>query len=223
MRNDGGLQFSDQALATGTAKIGFGWGTVMCDLDNDGRQDLLIAQNYAHFPGVQYLHLYQGHFLRQDNQGHFAAAEQSAGIDNENFGIAPIVADFNGDGWLDVVFANLTQPARAFISQGGSAAWLQVLLPDAPAALTARVDVTRSDGRVLHDQWLSGEGLASEQSRVLQFGLGNANGPVDVRVHFADGREHQYLHVPARSVLSVDFPSAARGADVTEAGNVTPD
>lgn len=223
LRNDGGLQFSDQALATGTAKIGFGWGTVMCDLDNDGRQDLLIAQNYARFPGVQYLHLYRGHFLRQDDQGHFFAAEQSAGIDNENFGIAPIVADFNGDGWLDVVFANLTQPARAFISKGGSAAWLQVLLPDAPAALTARVDVTRSDGMVLHDQWLSGEGLASEQSRALQFGLGNANGPVDVRVHFADGREQQYLHVPARSVLSVDFPPAQGTADVTEAGNATPD
>ncbi len=219
LRNDGALRFSDQASATGTARLGFGWGTVMTDLDNDGRQDLLVAQNYARFPGVQYLRLYRGHYLRQDAQGHFAAAEQAAGIDNENFGIAPIVADFNADGWQDVVFANLTQPARAFISQGGSAAWLQVLLPNAPAALTARVEVRRSDGAVLHEQWLSGEGLASDQSRVLQFGLGSAGGLVDVYVHFADGREQQYLHVPVRSVLSVDFPPTRDGDDDRESGD----
>src|SRR3546814_17542812 len=66
--------------------------------------------------------------------------------------------------------------------------WLQVLLPNAPAALVARVSVTRADGVVLHDQWLSGEGLASEQSRVLQFGLGAADAPVQAQVEFADGR-----------------------------------
>lgn len=217
LRNEGGLRFSDQAPATGTAKLGFGWGTVMTDMDNDGRQDLLIAQNYARFPGVQYLQLYSGHYLRQDDQGHFAAVERSAGIDNANFGITPVVADFNGDGWQDVVFANLTQPARAFISQGGSAAWLQVLLPQAPAALTARVEVQRSDGVVLHDQLLSGEGLASEQTRTLQFGLGVAEGPVDVHVYFPDGREQHYLHVPVRSVLTVDFPSSAIRRDVLRA------
>lgn len=217
LRNEGGLRFSDQAPATGTAKLGFGWGTVMTDMDNDGRQDLLIAQNYARFPGVQYLRLYHGHYLRQDEQGRFAAVERSAGIDNANFGIAPVVADFNGDGWQDVAFANLTQPARAFISQGGSAAWLQVLLPQAPAALTARVEVRRSDGVVLHDQLLSGEGLASEQTRTLQFGLGAAEGPVDVHVHFPDGREQHYLHVPVRSVLTVDFPSSAIQRDALEA------
>jgi len=222
LRNDGDLHFSDQAPATGTAKLGFGWGTVMADLDNDGRQDLLIAQNYARFPGVQYLRLYQGHYLRQDAPGHFAAAEQAAGIDNANFGIAPIVADFNGDGWSDVVFANLTQPARAFISKGGTAAWLQVLLPNAPAALTARVEVKRSDGTVLHEQWLSGEGLASEQSRTLQFGLGTADGPVDVYVHFADGREQQYRHVPVRSVLTVDFPPTPNGNDGKDTRDATP-
>lgn len=221
LRNEGGLRFSDQALATGTAKLGFGWGAVMTDLDNDGRQDLLIAQNYARFPAVQYMQLYQGHYLRQDSDGQFAAAEQSAGIDNDNFGIAPVVADFNGDGWSDVVFANLTQPARAFLSMGGSAAWVQVLLPNSAAALHARVEVTRSDGVVLHDQWLSGEGLASEQSRALQFGLGSATGPIDVRVHFADGREQQYLHVPVRSVLSVDFPSNAVTAPAQESTDAT--
>src|SRR3546814_15682836 len=69
--------------------------------------------------------------------------------------------------------------------------WLQVLLPNAPAALVARVSVTRADGVVLHDQWLSGEGLASEQSRVLQFGLGAADAPVQVQVEFADRSEER--------------------------------
>ncbi|PKM15073.1 MAG: CRTAC1 family protein [Gammaproteobacteria bacterium HGW-Gammaproteobacteria-2] len=212
LHNEGGLRFSDQAAAANAAKLGFGWGTVMHDIDNDGYQDLLIAQNYARFPGVKMLRLYRGHFLRQIAPGRFAAAEESAGLQNANFGITPLVSDFNGDGWPDVLFANLTQPARAFINDGGDAAWLQVVLPNAPAALAARVSVTRADGVVLHDQWLSGEGLASEQSRTLQFGLGNADGVVDVQVQFGDGRSQHYRHLPPRSVLSVDFPAPANTA-----------
>src|SRR3546814_16639063 len=92
-----------------------------------------------------------------------------------------------------------SQPARAFISNGGDASWLQVLLPNAPAALVARVSVTRADGVVLHDQWLSGEGLASEQSRVLQFGLGAADAPVQVQVEFADGRSQHYTNEIGRA------------------------
>src|SRR3546814_5601627 len=82
----------------------------------------------------------------------------------------------------------------------------------APAALVARVSVTRADGVVLHDQWLSGEGLASEQSRVLQFGLGAADAPVQVQVEFADGRSQHYTNVPPRSLLTVAFPAPAAHA-----------
>src|SRR3546814_4222411 len=177
------------------------WSSDVCSsdlMDNDGYQDLLIAQNYARFPGVKMLRLYHGHFMRQTAPGRFAAAEESAGLHNANFGIAPLVADFDGDGWPDVLFANLTQPARAFISNGGDASWLQVLLPNAPAALVARVSVTRADGVVLHDQWLSGEGLASEQSRVLQFGLGAADATVQVQdlgKASCGGRVCQYVYV----------------------------
>lgn len=216
LHNDGGLRFSDRARTAGVAEIGFGWGTVMTDLDNDGRQDLLVAQNYARFPGVRYLRLYGGHFLRQIESGVFAAAERSAGLENENFGISPVVADFNGDGWSDVVFANLGQPARAHISQGGEAAWLQVLLPDTPAALTARVSVTRADDVVLHDQWLSGEGLASEQSRRLQFGLGTAEGPATVRIRYGGLGERVYPDVPARTVLRAGLPI---GSDAPSGGD----
>jgi hypothetical protein len=213
LHNEGSLRFSDQAAAANAAKLGFGWGTVMHDMDNDGYQDLLIAQNYARFPGVKMLRLYRGHFLRQVEPGRFAAAEESAGLQNANFGIAPLVSDFNGDGWPDVLFANLTQPARAFISAGGDSAWLQVVLPNAAPALTAQVSVTRADGVVLHDQWLSGEGLASEQSRTLQFGLGDSTGQVDVQVRFGDGRSQHYRHLQPRSVLRVDFPTQTQTPD----------
>ncbi|PKM08027.1 MAG: CRTAC1 family protein [Gammaproteobacteria bacterium HGW-Gammaproteobacteria-4] len=213
LHNEGSLRFSDQGAAANAARLGFGWGTVMHDMDNDGYQDLLIAQNYARFPGVKMLRLYRGHFLRQVEPGRFAAAEESAGLQNANFGIAPLVSDFNGDGWPDVLFANLTQPARAFISAGGDSAWLQVVLPNAAPALTAQVSVTRADGMVLHDQWLSGEGLASEQSRTLQFGLGDSTGQVDVQVRFGDGRSQHYRHLPPRSVLHVDFPTQTETPD----------
>src|SRR3546814_19642437 len=91
----------------------------MHDMDNDGYQDLLIAQNYARFPGVKMLRLYHGHFMRQTAPGRFAAAEESAGLHNANFGIAPLVADFNGDGWPEVLFANLPSSEERRGGNGG--------------------------------------------------------------------------------------------------------
>lgn len=131
LHNNGDNTFTDIAAAAGLRRQHNTFMAVFADMDNDGYQDLLIAQNHARFPGVKTLRLYRGHFLRQVEPGRFAAAEESAGLHNANFGIAPLVSDFNGDGWPDVLFANLTQPARAFVSYLAIPAIGVYLLPSA--------------------------------------------------------------------------------------------
>ena len=185
-RNDGGLKFSDTSVAMNAARYGFGWGTVMADMNLDGREDLLAAQNYARFPANDLLEHYPGKIL-QNYGDTFKPVEKVAGAENRLFGIAPIVSDFNGDGWPDLVWANLDGASLAYINNGGSRKWIKVRLPNNARSLGARVTVIATDGLRQTKQLLTSQGLGSDQGRDLIFGLGSAEGVKSVTIEFQNG------------------------------------
>ena len=185
-RNDGGLKFSDTSVAMNAARYGFGWGTVMADMNLDGREDLLAAQNYARFPANDLLEHYPGKIL-QNYGDTFKPVEKVAKAENRLFGIAPIVSDFNGDGWPDLVWANLDGASLAYINNGGSRKWIKVRLPNNARSLGARVTVVATDGLTQTKQLLTSQGLGSDQGRDLIFGLGSAEGVKSVTIEFQNG------------------------------------
>lgn len=185
-RNDGGLKFSDTAEEMNAARYGFGWGTVMADMNLDGREDLLAAQNYARFPANNLLQHYPGKILQ--NYGDvFRPVETAAKAENRLFGIAPIISDFNGDGWPDLIWANLDGESLAYINEGGVRNWIKVRLPNTATSLGARVTVIASNGMTQTKQLLTSQGLGSDQGRDLIFGLGTAEGVKMVTVTFQNG------------------------------------
>lgn len=203
LKNNRGSGFSDIAAESNAARYGFGWGTVITDFNNDGRMDLYAAQNYARFPGVKYLDLYPGRLLLQYEDRKFQAVESVAGIENKNFGFTEVVSDFNQDGWPDMVIGNLTGPVRAFMNSGGGRHRLTVRLPNSPGWLNTRVSVTTPDGTVLTRQLFASEGLCSDQTDALFFGLGNSSGPVRVEVHRPGADVRAYSDVAIDSVLRI--------------------
>lgn len=184
--NDGDLKFSDTSEAMNAARYGFGWGTVMADMNLDGREDLLAAQNYARFPANDLLQTYPGKIL-QNYGDTFRPVEKTAGAVNPLFGISPIVSDFNGDGWPDLVWANLDGESLAYMNKGGTRNWIKVRLPNTASSLNARVTVVGSDGFSQTKQLLTSQGLGSDQGRDLIFGLGNADAITSVTVEFQNG------------------------------------
>ena len=188
--NDGDLNFSDTAETMKVAKLGFGWGTVSADMNLDGREDLLAAQNYARLPGVDLLERYTGKLL-QNYGSHFAPVEVVAGAENSYFGIAPIVSDFNNDGWPDLVWTNLDGPALAYINNGGDENWLKVRLPNNADSLNAIVTLDRADGTTLSKQFITSQGLGSDQGRDLIFGLGSGTAQ-RVTVQFQNGTKEVF-------------------------------
>lgn len=184
--NDGDLKFSDTSEAMNAARYGFGWGTVMADMNLDGREDLLAAQNYARFPANDLLQTYPGKIL-QNYGDTFRPVEKTAGAENPLFGISPIVSDFNGDGWPDLVWANLDGESLAYMNKGGTRNWIKVRLPNTANSLNARVTVVGSDGFSQTKQLLTSQGLGSDQGRDLIFGLGNADAITSVTVEFQNG------------------------------------
>ena len=115
-----------------------------------------------------------GRMLLQRSDGTFAAVEKEAGVVNKNYEIAPLLADFNGDGYLDQIRVNLAGKSRAFISKGGKNKFLKVKLASTASFIGSKVEVEMRDGARLYDWHLSGEGLCSDQEHTLIFGLGTS-------------------------------------------------
>ncbi len=184
--NDGGLKFSDKAEEMNAAKYGFGWGTVMADMNLDGREDMLAAQNYARFPANNLLEHYPGKIL-QNYGDTFRPVEKVSGAENRLFGIAPIVSDFNGDGWPDLVWANLDGQSLAYLNKGGNRNHVKVRLPNTASSLGARVTLVTVDGKKQTKQFITSQGLGSDQGRDMIFGFGENDSVASVTVDFQNG------------------------------------
>ena len=201
--NQGGFKFNDIAETAKLADYEFSWGALFEDFNLDGRDDLVVSENYVGFP----THIFpvwrlDGRFMLQNSNGEFAAAGKQAGIQNRYFGISPLTADFNNDGYPDLIHINLLGPQKVFLSRGGDANYLKIKLLNTVASVGAKVKVTLDDGTDLHNTFVVGEGLCSDQTHVLTFGLRDRKATA-VSVRYLDGRVEQKAGVFVNQQLNL--------------------
>jgi len=180
------LKFEDTAADMNAARYGFGWGTVFADMNLDGLEDMLAAQNYARFPANQLLQHYPGKIL-QNYGDKFMPVEKVAGAENRLFGISPIVSDFNQDGWPDLVWANLDGDSLAYINQAPHENWIKVRLPNQASSLNARVILEDDQGGTFVKQFITSQGLGSDQGREMIFGLNPDAAIKSITVEYQNG------------------------------------
>lgn len=185
---DGKGGFSDEAASMKIANYEFAWGMSYEDLNLDGREDLIVSENFvtAPFHKIPFLRL-PGRMLVQTPSGEFAEVGAQAGVVNQRYSIAPITADFNGDGHPDVVHINIAGKSVAFLSKGDTPnGYLKVRLDDTISSIGAMVIITLEDGSTINKPYVSGEGLVSDSSHVIIAGLGTQKA-VSVRVKYLGG------------------------------------
>lgn len=170
-RNDGDLKFTEVGDEKKVADFEFSWGAVFEDFNLDGRQDLVVSENYVDMPPHKFFKL-PGRYLLQRADGTFAAAGEQANATNYHYGLTPLVSDFNQDGYPDLIHVNLQGKSRALISNGGPNRYLKFAMPDNIACLGAKIVVTLEDGTKLTDWIVKNEGLNSSQTGTVFFGLG---------------------------------------------------
>lgn len=199
--NRGGFTFEDVADRAKLADYEFSWGAIFEDFNLDGRDDLAVSENYVDLPLHKIpLARLPGRFLVQNGNGEFAEVGEQAGIENRLFSISPISADFNQDGYPDLVHVNIASKPKAFISRGGSNNYVKVKLPDTVESIGAVVTVTSASGKKQSRPFILGEGLCSDQSHTLIFGLADDKA-VAIDVSYLNGKREQRTGTFDRAVV----------------------
>ncbi|MGB3244233.1 MAG: CRTAC1 family protein [Sulfitobacter sp.] len=165
-----------------------GWHSEFGDIDNDGRADLFIAKgNVDQMPGMATKD--PNNLLMQQPDGSFDEAGLEAGVASIKRSRGAGMADFDGDGRLDLIVVNRRSPVQLYRNVTPDVGqWIRVnLVQSGPNrnAIGAEVKVTTS-GNVQILQKLVGGGHAGGQSLPLHIGVGTAQSG-DVQVTWPDG------------------------------------
>lgn len=195
-RNDGNGVFTSlttsEASANGTATFGSAFG----DIDNDGDLDLLVANSPA---GVANSGA-NGIFIN-NGSGVFTKSSSNELFTNPNtFEIGVAMADFDGDGFLDVYPAKGSTTAidlpnflyKNNATPSSSKNWIAIKLEGTTSnksAIGARVKViTVSPNRTQIREVSSRTGYGSQNSLIQHFGLGSATAISQIEVRWPSGQ-----------------------------------
>ncbi len=171
LENKGDFVFSLAPAETGLNGFEFAWGATFTDLNLDGLQDLLVSESYVKWPAHKIKRL-DSRLLMQTDENAFIAATEAANAENPYYGTTPLTSDFNHDGYPDIIWANLNEPTRVLLNDGGKNTALVVQLPDTVEYLGSRIDITYTNGNKSSHQKIVGQGLMSDTSSELLIGLG---------------------------------------------------
>lgn len=202
LRNDGAMRFADITAASGAHGFGFAWGGYFEDINLDGVLDLLVAENYVKWPVHRWFKL-PGKVLLGAPGAAPRFHTASAG-ENPSYGHVPLIADLDGDGRNDVLWANMDGQARAYLNRTPGR-YLSVRLPDAPASIGARVRLEGLPSSVRHV--IAGEGLTSDRTTQHVFGLPrDAPAPTALVVEWPDGKVTRIANPRLNARLVVSAP-----------------
>jgi enediyne biosynthesis protein E4 len=203
LRNDGDFKFTDITEPSGLTGYGFAWGAVFEDVNLDGAPDLLVAQNYVKWP-VHKLFGLPGKLLL-GAVGESTKFWTSDGAANGDYGHVPLIADLDGDGRNDIVWANMDGSARAYLNTAVGN-FISVRLPDTPAAIGARIWL--EGFRAASQVNIAGEGLTSDRTTQRTFGLGKGGpAPRAVVVEWAGGGVTRVAAPQLNTPISVSPPT----------------
>jgi tetratricopeptide (TPR) repeat protein len=217
-KNLGNGLFRDESLEAGIGASSLdrlGFGINFFDADNDGDQDLFVANGHIDEdierfdPQAAYA---QRHlFYLNDGRGYFAEATDQAGpgLAPPGVGRGSAVADYDNDGDLDVFILN----------SGQSAVLLRNDTPPGKHWLALRLRGTRSNrsgygarvalhagGRVQRAESRSSASYLSQDDPRLFFGLGAQPEAELVEIRWPSGARQELRQVKAGQVLEVVEP-----------------
>lgn len=224
LQNQGDGTFNNMAELAGVQfPRGIGWGAVFLDYNNDGWQDLYLAVAetvQGESPANPLFH--------NNGDGTFTNLGQMSGAGHEGRTIGVAAADYDQDGYVDLVIGNYDEGYVLYRNTMGDRYddhWLTLKLvgggPVNRDAVGARVVVTDSHGRRQIQELKNGSSVGTGDPLELTFGLGKAiveqvqitwpDGTVQVIEKLPHDQRHEVLY-GQEAPGGTRFPTTTVGA-----------
>ena len=217
-RNQRGTFFSEVSFAAGIGLSSLpllGFGVNFFDYDNDGWQDLFIANGHvldnvaAMDQSTEYAQanlLYHNEGPAQDGRIVFRHASAGAGLQLVQVSRGSAVGDYDNDGDVDLLVVNLGQALALLRNEGGNKGhWLTVDTVGGPSnrdGIGARLTLLAGGAKQVKEVRGSRSYLSQGDLRV-HFGLGRASRVDTLMVRWPSGRVEQLAGVPANQFVVV--------------------
>jgi hypothetical protein len=222
-RNRGDGRFIHATLAAGIGIIGqryVGFGTGFLDLENDGWEDLVVANGHVlRNPGYAPVRE-RPVLLRNLGNGRFSDVTSEGGdyFSSDHIGRGLAIADLDNDGWPDLVVSHLNEPVALLRHQPGPTHWLGIELEGAGHRDIAGTRVVvDTGGRRLTRMAKGGGSYCSSSDRRLVFGLGKIDRIDRLRVFWAWGKEQEW---PGKSAHVDSYWRLKEGSSEIQCRNV---
>jgi hypothetical protein len=239
--NTGTDRFAEVAHLTGMDATGWTWSARLGDLDNDGRLDVFMTagmiRNFIDADLVDKQNVAptltaranvwknaqprRESTLAYQNLGDlkFTNVSQEWGLDHVGVSFGCVLADLDGDGDLDIVFANYNEPPtiirndtisghRAVIKLAGRAPNLD--------GIGAELRIETASG-VQVRQLFTERGIASSELPLVHFGLGQDTAIKKLTINWPRGQVQVLENLPADQLLTIAEPALPEGAKPTPA------
>ena len=198
-----------------------GFGTVFLDSDNDGDQDLFVANGHIidnielFRPGSQHAQLPQ--LFENDGAGRFRVVPpaDTVALGTARVGRGLGAGDFDEDGDLDLVISNNNGPAlilRNNLREPGAPVpsarhWIRLRLRGKVNrfGIGARVTLT-AGGKVQWDEVRAGTSYCSQSELDLHFGLGDAAHVDKIEIRWPSGLTQTLEAIAVDQVLHIQEP-----------------
>lgn len=182
---------------------GWAWDADFFDFDNDGAEDLYIANGRERYVAYNM----ERNVLYKQFRGHFYNVSKGSGADFRSNTRGVVHADLDLDGDLDLIVNNFEGPAVLLRNNLQRHHWLRVTLRGTSSnrdSIGALVKVRTADG-VQVRRVRGGSGYLSKEPNGLHFGLGR-NGSVEkIDIVWPSGRR-----------LSIENPAVDREHHIVE-------
>ncbi|HIA63616.1 MAG TPA: CRTAC1 family protein [Planctomycetaceae bacterium] len=202
-KNLGNALFQHVSSATGMLSFPssyVGWGTAFVDADNDGDEDLFVANGHVQRYPVD-SSITQLPIALENKNGRFAKVNHSLGsyFTSEHNGRGIATGDLNNDGYVDLAYTHVNQNCSVLINHtDNNNQWITLQLIGTKcnrSAIGTRVTLTTNTGKQVR-QIKGGSSFASSNDSRIFFGIA-ANAQISqLEVHWAGG-ETQIINSPA--------------------------
>jgi hypothetical protein len=207
-RNLGKDQFRDVTIEAGLGgqrSLLSGFGVRFADLDNSGRQQILVVNGHvldnisSYHPGVTYRESMS--LFRTTRPGLFQdiSAESGDLFAAKIVGRGLAVGDLDGDGRLDFVVSQNSGPSLIARNRTRAGNWIELDLNGSGRstrdAIGAVVTVTAA-GKEQRAQLMGGASYCSASARRLHFGLGTAPAVDRIEIRWPSGHVETHRNLP---------------------------